>query len=154
MVHQILEMPPLSSLSVSAATLSPAFAPATQAYAATHLGSPAAVATADADHDGQANLLEYALGTAPQTAGASSVLLDTATIGQSKYLRLTVPKNAAAPDMTFTVQVTGTLEAPTSWSSAGLIIESSTSTQLIVRDNVPAGPGVRRFMRVRVEQAP
>jgi hypothetical protein len=33
-----------------------------------------------------------------------------------------------------------------------LVIETNTSTQLIVRDNVAAGPGVQRFMRVRVER--
>lgn len=123
-----------------------------QTWAATNLGDAGASMTADADADGQTNLLEYAFNTAPQTAGSSPVLHDTATVGPDKFLRLTVPKNPGAPELTFTVQATSTLEAPASWSSAGLVIESDTSTQLVVRDNAPVGAGVRRFMRVRVEQ--
>ena len=62
----------------------------------------------------------------------------------------TTPQNPAATDVTFTVEATSDLSNPLSWSRAGLIIESNTSTQLIVRDNVPSGPGVQRFMRVKV----
>lgn len=122
--------------------------------AAGGFGAPSAAQSQDADFDGQMNLLEYAFGTAPQTAGGSPVVQDTATVGPDKFLRLTVPKNPNAPDVTFTVEATSTLAAPASWSSAGLVIESDTSTQLIVRDNVPVAPGARRFMRVRVEQVP
>ncbi len=125
-----------------------------QTWAATNLGSSGASMTADADHDGQANLLEYAFGTAPQTAGSSPVLQDQATVGADKFLRLTVPKNPNAPELTYTVQATSTLPTPASWSSSGLVIEANTSTQLIVRDNVPIAPGVQRYMRVRVEMVP
>jgi hypothetical protein len=72
------------------------------------------------------------------------------SLSSSNYLRLSIPKNPAATDVTFTVEATSDLSNPLSWSSAGLIIESNTSTQLIVRDNVPSGPGVQRFMRVKV----
>ena len=36
------------------------------------------------------------------------------------------------------------------WSSNGLVVEHDTPTLLVVRDNVPVGPGSRRFMRVKV----
>ena len=65
----------------------------------------------------------------------------------SKILRLSIPKNPDATDVTFTVEACSDL---TSWSSVGLVIETNTSTQLTVRDNVPSGPGVQRFMRVKV----
>lgn len=112
----------------------------------------AAAPTQDADYDGQMNLLEYAFGTAPQAANGAPVVQGTTTVGPDKFLRLTVPKNPNATDVTFTVEATSTVGTPASWSSDGLIIETNTSTQFIVRDSVPVGPGVRRFMRVRVEQ--
>lgn len=126
-----------------------------QNYSATGgYGDPNAAQTADSDYDGQLNLLEYAFGTAPQTSGASPVVQGTTTVGADTFLRLTVPKNPAAADVTYTVEATSTLGAPASWSSAGLVIESDTSTQLIVRDHVPVGSGAPRFMRVKVEAVP
>ncbi len=113
---------------------------------------PNAAQAQDADFDGQLNLLEYAFGTAPRAVNGEPVVQSTATVGPDKFLRLTVPKNPAATDVTYTVQATSTLPTPASWSSNGLIIESNTSTQLIVRDSVPIAPGVQRYMRVRVEQ--
>jgi hypothetical protein len=73
-------------------------------------------------------------------------------VSNQTYLRMSVPKNPAATDVVFTAEATSDISNPLSWSSAGLIIETNTSTQLIVRDNVPAGPGTQRFMRVRVER--
>jgi hypothetical protein len=61
-----------------------------------------------------------------------------------------MPKNPAATDVMFIVEATSDLSNPLRWSRAGLTIESNTSTQLTVRDNVPSGPSVRRFMRVKV----
>lgn len=111
---------------------------------------PAAGQSGDADFDGQANLLEYAFGTAPQAGNTSPVAFDTTVAGADKYLRITVPKNPAATDVVFEVQATGDLSNPASWSSSGLVIEQDTPTQLIVRDAVPASPSQPRFMRVKV----
>ncbi|GEP42188.1 Calx-beta domain-containing protein [Brevifollis gellanilyticus] len=107
-------------------------------------------AEADADRDGLVNLFEYAVGTNGTVASSNPQVVTLAPVSSSQYLRISIPKNPAATDVTFTVQATSDITNPASWSSAGLVIETNTSTQLIVRDNVPAGPGVRRFMRVMV----
>jgi hypothetical protein len=67
---------------------------------------------------------------------------------------MTIPKNPAATNVTFTVEATSTLADPLSWSSGSLIIEADTSTQLIVRDHIPVSSGQPRFMRVRVTLPP
>lgn len=109
-------------------------------------------ASADADGDGLMNLLEYAVGTNGTVQNSNPQVISLAPVSTEQYLRISVPRNPAATDVVLTVEATSDLSNPASWSSDGLIIESSTATQLVVRDNVPAGPGVRRFMRVRVER--
>jgi hypothetical protein len=109
-----------------------------------------AEAEADTDGDGLANLLEYAIGTNGTLASTNPQVITLAPVSGEQYLRIAFPKNPAATDVTFTVEATSTLADPLSWSSAGLIIETNTATQLIVRDSVPVGPGIKRFMRVRV----
>ncbi len=109
-----------------------------------------AEADADTDGDGLANLLEYAIGTNGTLASTNPQVITLAPVSGEQYLRIAFPKNPAATDVTFTVEATSTLADPLSWSSAGLIIETNTATQLIVRDSVPVGPGIKRFMRVRV----
>jgi hypothetical protein len=113
-------------------------------------GDPNAQQLLDPDFDGQRNLLEYAFGTAPQASSSSPVVYDLAAVSAQQYLRMTIPKNPAATNVTFTVEATSTLADPLSWSSGSLIIEADTSTQLIVRDHIPVGSGQPRFMRVRV----
>jgi regulation of enolase protein 1 (concanavalin A-like superfamily) len=105
---------------------------------------------ADADGDGLANLFEYAVGTNGIIATSNPQVVTLAPVSSSQYLRISIPKNPAATDVTFTVQATSDLTNPASWTSAGLVIETNTSTQLVVRDNIAAGPGVKRFMRVVV----
>ena len=109
----------------------------------------AAEATADADGDGVVNLLEYAVGTNGVIQNASPQVVTLAPVSGDQYLRLSIPKNPAATDVTFIVEACSDL---VSWSSVGLIIETNTANQLIVRDTVPASTGVQRFMRVRVTQ--
>jgi hypothetical protein len=109
-------------------------------------------ASADADGDGLMNLLEYAVGTNGTVQNSNPQVISLAPVSTEQYLRISMPRNPAATDVVLTVEATSDLSNPASWSSDGLIIESSTATQLVVRDNVPAGPGVRRFMRVRVER--
>jgi hypothetical protein len=113
-----------------------------------------AEATADADGDGMLNLLEYAFGTAPKASSSYPVVNDLAAVSSQQYLRMTIPKNPAATNVTFTVEATSTLADPLSWSSGSLIIEADTSTQLIVRDHIPVSSGQPRFMRVRVTLPP
>lgn len=112
--------------------------------------NPITEATADTDGDGLLNLMEYAVGTNGVIQNASPQVVELAPVSTDKFLRLTVPKNPGATDVTFVVEATSDLANPASWSSAGLVIEVNTSAQLRVRDGVPVTPGQRRFMRVRV----
>jgi hypothetical protein len=109
--------------------------------------NPLTESTADADGDGLLNLIEYAIGSNGTVSSTNPQVITMAPVSTSNFLRLSIPKNPAATDVTFTVEASSNL---TSWSSAGLITETDTSTQLTVRDNIPSGPGVRRFMRVKV----
>jgi len=104
----------------------------------------------DTDADGQVNLLEYAFGSSPVQNGSSPLIYDMAILSNEKYLRLTVPKNSDATDVTFTVEATSDLTNPASWSSTGLVTEQDTVTQLKVRDSIPMSSGGPRFMRVKV----
>ena len=106
-----------------------------------------AEATLDADGDGLMNLLEYAIGTNGTVTTTNPQVITLAPVSTDKYLRLSIPKNPAATDVTFIVEACSDL---VSWSSAGLVIETNTSNQLVVRDNVPVSANNKRFMRVRV----
>ena len=109
-----------------------------------------AEADADMDNDGLANLIEYAVGTNGIISSANPQVTTLATVSADKYLRISIPKNPAATDVTFTVEATSDLANPLSWSSASLLIEVNNSTTLQVRDYVPENSSSRRFMRVKV----
>ncbi|MCB1274991.1 Calx-beta domain-containing protein [Prosthecobacter sp.] len=111
-----------------------------------------AEASADSDGDGLVNLLEYAVGTNGAIQNGSPQVVTLSPVSSERYLRIAIPKNPDATDVIFTVQATSDISQPASWSSAGLIIELDTSSQLIVRDSVPVSSGQPRFMRVKVER--
>lgn len=111
------------------------------------VGTPNAGTVTIMDNDGLVNLLEYAIGTNGTISSTNPQVTTLAPISADKYLRISIPKNPAATDVTYTVEACSDLST---WSSVGLFTETNTTTQLIVRDNIPAGPGVQRFMRVRV----
>ena len=108
---------------------------------------PLAEAYLDADGDGMLNLLEYAIGSNGTISQANPQVVSLAASSGEQYLRISIPKNPAATDVTFEVQACSDLVG---WTSSGLVVEVDTPTQLVVRDNVPVSSGQQRFMQVKV----
>lgn len=113
---------------------------------------PLAAGEADADMDGQLNLLEYAFGSRPRAADSSPVVFGQVEVNGQEYLRIAVPKNPLATDVTYTVEASDDPGNQLSWSSAGIVIEQNSTTLLQARDHLPLGSQGRRFLRVRVSR--
>jgi len=103
----------------------------------------------DPDHDGLVNLLEFALDTHPLVPNPSTLVYDLVPLAGGKHLRLSVPKNPAAANLTYSVEVAGDPAAP-AWSSAGTSIEADTPSELRVRDDTGTATSSRRFIRLKV----
>ena len=93
------------------------------------------------------NLLKYGLGLNPLVPTNSPVVGDTST----GYLRLTAPKNPAATDVSFYVELTGALTTPSWTTNATTVIQNSPSL-LQVRANAPVASSAGGFMRLRVSR--
>jgi len=78
------------------------------------------------------------------------VVEDLETIGASSYLRLTVTRNPAATDVTFSIEVTGTIGDPLSWTTNGTTVETNTSTTLTTRDNTATSAAAQRSIRLKI----
>jgi uncharacterized repeat protein (TIGR03803 family) len=111
------------------------------------------------------NLLAYALGLDPYTAGANALPIPGAeTISGNTYLTVSFVQNALASDVTYTVEASNVLTSSTSWtpvsvftagawSPAWNVTETGTGTSMNVqvRDLQPIGPLTpSRFLRLRV----
>jgi hypothetical protein len=90
------------------------------------------------------NLLEYALGLNPLVATTNPVAGDIST----GYLRLTVPRNPNATDVTFLIEVTGNLTTP--WTTNGITVDQNIPTLLQVHDNTPVSSSTAGFIRLRI----
>ena len=97
--------------------------------------------TADPDHDGIPNLIEYALGLNPKSPDHLPVTL--ADVGG--YLAITSPKSASATDVTWSAETSGDLK---SWSPA--VITTNTSTAFAARDTVLKTGAAKRFIRLKI----
>ncbi len=106
----------------------------------------AAADTAVASSDGMPNLLKYALGLNPLVPASDPVTGDIST----GYLRLTVPRNPNAPDITLHVEVTTDLQS--TWTEAGTTIDQSTPTLLQVHYNTPVNASASGYIRLRVSR--
>jgi len=110
----------------------------------------------DADGDGVANIIEYALGTEPGLAvdrPNPSNWLQTGNANGREYLELRVPRRRDHP-VDLVVEISNDLKT---WSSGATATETveDTAQALTVRDRTPIGEGEpRRFMRVRAATAP
>ncbi len=117
-------------------------------YFGTTANSGNAADTANPSGDGLVNLVKYALGLDPRTPEVNPVTADTST----GYLRLTVPRNANATDITYSVQVTSDLTNPASWTTNGTTTTQSSSTTLQVQDNTPVSGTAKRFIRLQISR--
>ncbi len=134
-------------------------------YFGTTDGVGDAADTADPDHDGLANLLEYALGLDPTQPDAGPVL--TARVVQADgldWLACDFTRNTNATDLVLSVEGAVALPAPAwsevatftstnGWSGPGLAIETTgepNRVQVRVRDAAPLNASASRFLRVRV----
>lgn len=129
------------------------------AWKTQQLGSSTASDDEDPDHDGLANVVEYALGripTLPDAAGST-----VASIA-ANFLRLTVPRDPARNDVVMIVEATSNLA---DWTPLATSINGNAFTgpgylsgevpggglkTVVVRDLVPVTAASRRFLRLRV----
>ncbi len=122
-----------------------------QAYRYQYFGTNAntgnAADTANPSGDGLVNLVKYALGLDPTMPEINPVTADTST----GYLRLTVPKNPNATDITYNVQFTSDLTDPMSWVTSTFYVQNS-STTLQVRDTMPVSGTAKRFVRLQISR--
>ena len=93
------------------------------------------------------NLLKYALGLNPLVPTNDPVVGDINT----GYLRLIVPRNPDATDVTFHVEMTSGLAAP-AWTTNGTTVDVNTPAFLQAHDNAPVAASAEGFIRLRVSR--
>ncbi|MDB6067747.1 MAG: Nuclease [Pedosphaera sp.] len=116
-------------------------------YFGTTANGGAAADTAIATADGMPNLLKYALGLVPLTPAANPVVGDLTT----GFLRLTLPKNPNASDISLHVEATTNLTTP-SWTTSTTTVDQNTPTLLQVHYNAPVNSSASGFIRLRVSR--
>jgi hypothetical protein len=68
------------------------------------------------------------------------------------HLRMTLPKNPNATDVSFHVEQTGDLASP-AWTTNGTSVDQNTASLLQVHDtNITDAPGTQGYMRLRVSR--
>lgn len=94
--------------------------------------------------DGMPNLLKYALGLNPLLAATNPITGDIA----SGFLRLTVPRNTNATDITYLIESVGDVNAV--WSTNAIVIDTNTPAWLSGHDTNAVPATSRRFIRLHV----
>jgi hypothetical protein len=117
-----------------------------QSWRQTHFGTSAnsgpAANTADPDADGQTNLLEYALGTSPNTAGA----LPVAVARSGAFLTLSFPR-VADSTLVYMIEASDTLSG---WNVVHTYPAFETVGTTTYTDTVSLTSQSRRFLRLVV----
>lgn len=109
--------------------------------------------TADSNHNGVPNLIEYALALLPDsTTLESRQSYGTTTNAGSTYITYTYTRPEPAPtELTYIVEASTDLG---SWTTAGLVEISNTVSNnlrtITVRDNTATSASTQRFLRLRV----
>jgi hypothetical protein len=108
--------------------------------------------SADPDGDGLSNLMEYALGTGPNSSGVMPAVLAL----NGANLEYTYTRSTAAKDngVTYQIEWSETLEAG-SWSTETVTQEITSTQEALetVKASVPKGTSGKRFLRLKVQAA-
>jgi hypothetical protein len=100
----------------------------------------------DPDGDGVPNLLEYALGTDPNSAASFALPAVSRLTGPSSLLTLTYKR--AASDLSYSVETSANLADPASWTAVG-VDQGTPAGDGTTTASVPYSTGLR-FLRLRV----
>jgi hypothetical protein len=115
--------------------------------------------TADPNHNGVPNLLEYAFNSNPLQAGTNpGPTLSTVSDSQgNQYIAITYTQLTGNSGLTYTVQVTSDLTQVTDiWHSGSTYTTvvsqaaNGDTEQVTVRDNTPVSSATARFIRLQV----
>lgn len=149
---------------IGADELAPRDAWRLQKFGAAAMGATAQF-TADPDGDGALNLTEYALNTEPLVPGTAGLpVAGFATVGSDRFLTIAFTRPLVANDVTYTVQAAPALGSwvdGSIYGAGGDVATTATTSQvsrtagagtetIVVRDNVPLGVSVSRFLRLRI----
>ncbi len=129
-------------------------------FTAPDMATGSTTLTADFDHDGMANLLEYAFGKNPKAADAADIAPNVC----DNKLQIAFTCDATRTDITYTVQVSSTL-AGNSWTdiaksvgggmtdpvgSLSTVSDTGTGLRTVTVTDSTAIPSGKRFLRVKV----
>lgn len=120
-------------------------------FSAEELADPAfAGVLADPYGVGVANLSRYAFGLRPRGRVEAPTRVLTLDVAGARYLAVGFTRRPAADDLVYTVQSSEDL---VEWSPVE-VLAADLPLEQIVRDTVPVGEALRRFLRVSIDLAP